>query len=301
MHTLIAVLAALAAGLAFATEGLLQQDAASSGPAGENVASMLVRLMKSKRWWAGGIAGASSYGFQALALSFGPLALVQPLVVSEVLFAVPVAAKRHGVRLGSRGWLAVTAVVIGLTMSIVAAQPGEGNPLAPLSHWSWALGGVVVIATAATLLARRSSGPARASLFALAGATVLGAQSALYKTSITLLERDKIKVFTHWQAYALIAASFLGLYLVQRAYKAGPLAASMPVMDAVLPLMSIALGLGLFHERVHTTVWALVSASVGIVLLIIGIIVLDTSRAVHRQQQLEHKHQQRQRAAGLER
>jgi hypothetical protein len=58
--------------------------------------------------------------------------------------------------------------------------------------------------------------------------------------------------------------------------------------------MSIALGLGLFHETVRTTVWALVGASVGIVLLIVGIIVLDTSGAVRRQQQLEHKHQQRQ-------
>jgi drug/metabolite transporter (DMT)-like permease len=293
MHTLIAVVAALAAGLAFAAEGLLQQGAASHGPAGESAVAMLARLAKSKRWWAGGVAGASSYGFQALALSFGPLALVQPLVVSEVLFAVPASAKRHGVPLGLRGWLAVIAVGIGLTVGIVAAQPGEGNPLAPLSRWSWALGAVVVIATGATLLARRSSGPARASLFALAGATVLGAQSALYKTSITLLERDKIKVLTHWQAYALIFASFLGLYLVQRAYKAGPLAASMPVMDAVLPLMSIALGLGLFHETVRTTGWALAGASVGIVLLVVGIIVLDTSGAVRRQQQLEHKHQQR--------
>src|SRR5205085_939039 len=81
---------------------------------------------------------------------------------------------------------------------------------------------------------------------------LMALQSALYKATITALERDKFGVFTHWQAYALIIASFLGLYLVQNAYQAGPLAASMPVMDAVLPTVAIALGIGLCGEPINT-------------------------------------------------
>lgn len=88
---------------------------------------------------------------------------------------------------------------------------------------------------------------------------------------------------------AAVIASFLGLYLVQNAYQAGPLAASMPVMDAVLPTVAIALGVGLFGEPINTSWWGLTGASAGLMLLIIGIVALDTSGAVRRQQQIERK------------
>lgn len=132
----------------------------------------------------------------------------------------------------------------------------------------------------ALLIGRQLTGPAKASLFALAGASLMALQSALYKATITALERDKLGVFTHWQAYALIVASFLGLYLVQNAYQAGPLAASMAVMDAVLPTVAIALGIGLFGEPINTSWWGLTGASAGLALLIGGVVALDTSGAV---------------------
>ena len=89
MHTLIAVLASVAAGVAMAAEGLLQQSAASSGPADEDSRTMLRRLVSSTQWWAGLGSAACAYGLQALALAFGPLSLVQPVIVSEMLFAIP--------------------------------------------------------------------------------------------------------------------------------------------------------------------------------------------------------------------
>lgn len=293
MSTLIAIVCALAAGLAFATEGVVQQGVASSGPADEDARAMMRRLVRNKLWWAGGFAALCSFGFQALAMAFGPLTLVQPLVASEVLFALPISARQHGVRLGAREWLASCVVVAGLGMGIACALPGQGDPFAPLSHWAFALGAVVVIVSVVVLVAHRVSGTVRASLYAFAAASVLSLQSALYKTSIELLARDRLGVFGHWQAYGLIVASFLGLYLVQRAYKAGPLAASMPVMDAVLPVGSIALGLGLFGETIRRGPLALTGALVGLGLLVAGIVLLDTSGAVRRQQRIEDQRQRR--------
>lgn len=292
MHLLIAIVCAIAAGLCFATEGVLQQGVASGGPAGEDSRTMIRRLVRDKLWWVGGIAALASFGFQALAMAFGPLALVQPLVATEVLFALPISAHRHGIRLGAREWLASCVVVAGLGVGIFSALPRQGNPLAPVTRWAFALGAVVVIVVVVVLLARRLSGTVRASLYAFAGASVLSLQSALYKTSIELLARERFGVFAHWQAYALVVASFLGLYLVQRAYKAGPLAASMPVMDAVLPVGSIALGLGLFGEHIRTGALPLAGALVGLGLLIAGIVLLDTSGAIRRQQQIEDRKQQ---------
>lgn len=291
MEVLIASGCALAAGLAFAIEGVVQQGVASRGPVGEKPWAMMRRVAGNKKWWAGGFAALCSFGLQALAMAFGPLALVQPLVGSEVLFALPISARKRGVRLGAREWSCALMVVAGLALALASAMPRQGHPLAAGYRWGFALGAGAVIVIAVVLLARRLSGTVRASLFAMAGATVLALQSALYKTSIELLARERFGVFGHWQAYALIVASFLGLYLVQRAYKAGPLAASMPVMDAVLPVGSIALGLGLFGETIRTEPLALTGALIGLAVLITGIVLLDTSDATRRQQKIEDKQQ----------
>ena len=291
---IISAVAAIAAGMALAATGVLQQRAASSRPDDEQFSlRMLARLARNKTWLMGIGAAVLSYGFQALALAFGPLALVQPLVVSELLFAVPVSAKLRGIRLGRREWTAMVTVVAGLGIGIAAAHPRKADPLVSIELWAYALGGIAVLVALALLIGRQLTGPAKASMFALAGASVMALQSALYKATISALERDKLGVFTHWQAYALIVASFLGLYLVQNAYQAGPLAASMPVMDAVLPTVAIALGIGLFGEPINTSWWGLTGASAGLVLLIVGIVALDTSGAVRRQHSVEEKEQER--------
>jgi hypothetical protein len=79
------------------------------------------------------------------------------------------------------------------------------------------------------------------------------------------------------------------LFLVQNAYQAGPLTASMPVMDAVLPMVSIGLGIGLFGEHVRTTLFGLAGAAAGIALLVTGIIMLDTSPVIRRHQREERE------------
>jgi multidrug transporter EmrE-like cation transporter len=212
-----------------------------------------------------------------------------------MLFAIPIAARRNGVRLGPREWASVAAVVAGLGIGIGLASPREGNPLAPtISEWAWALGAVGLITLAVVGLTLVISGTARASLFALAGATTLALQSALFDTSIRLLSKERFGVFTHWQAYALIVVSLLGLWLIQQAYKAGPLPASLPIIDAVLPIGAIALGMGLFDETINTRWWGLAGASVGLTLLIVGILSLDTSGAVRKQQKIEDQKQKEQ-------
>jgi hypothetical protein len=295
-NTLISAGAALVAGMCLATTGLLQQAAASKESADKQFSlRMMMDLVRDRMWLAGIGAAVASYAFQAVALATGPLSLVQPLVVSELLFAIPISARRHRARLGLREWAGLLTVTGGLAVGIIAADPHRGHPLKPFSSWIWALVTVLVIAVAGVLIGKAISGPATASLFALSGATVMGLQSALFAATIAELKHDIGHTFVTWQPYALTAASFIGLFLVQNAYQAGPLAASMPVMDAVLPIVSIGLGVGLFGEHVRTTVFGLTGATVGIVLLVAGIVMLDTSPVVRRQQRQES--QQRQLAA----
>lgn len=74
-----------------------------------------------------------------------------------------------------------------------------------------------------------------------------------------------------------MGASIGGLLLIQSAFQAGPLAASMPVMDAVEPAVAIAAGVTLFGESVRTGWPAGGVALAGLLLLFAGIVLLDTS------------------------
>jgi drug/metabolite transporter (DMT)-like permease len=284
---------AILAGLSIAAAGVLQQRAASRRPSGERLSPRLLhRLVTDKVWLAGiGLAGLS-YGFQAVALTFGPLALVQPLIVSELLFAVPVSVRLRKLRLRGRDWLTVGMIVAGLAVGIIAADPRKGHPLQPFTTWLPALVAVAVVSGVAVLLTRVLAGPPRASAFAFGGAVLMALQSALYDSTIALLRTDHWLLFAHWTPYALVVASVAGMFLIQNAFQAGPLAASTPVIDATLPLVAIVLGVWLFGERVRTTVLGLGGAALGVVLLIAGIALLDRSPVVRREQRIEEREQE---------
>ncbi|HEX5561478.1 MAG TPA: DMT family transporter [Nocardioidaceae bacterium] len=291
--TVISAVAAVLAGLFLATCGVLQQRAASKRSSSERMSLRLVRALVTDRTWLAGIASAgASYGFQAVALAFGPLVLVQPLVVSELLFAVPVSVRIRGLRLRSRDWGAVAAVVVGLAVGIVAADPQQGQPIQPITSWAPALVAVAVVVGLCLLVARVVEGPPMASAYAVAGACTMGLQSALYAATIALIKKEQLALFATWEPYALIIASLIGAFLIQNAFQSGPLAASTPVIDATLPLVAIGLGVGLFGEHIRTSLLGLAGATVGLLLVLGGIVGLDTSPVVRREQRLQEQEQE---------
>ncbi|MFC7469068.1 hypothetical protein ACFQVA_18345 [Actinomadura keratinilytica] len=77
--------------------------------------------------WLLGIAGVVGAAlFQALALVNGPLALVQPVFVLELPFALLIGVPLLHRRLPREGWWAVAAVVVGLVVVLgAAALPGR--------------------------------------------------------------------------------------------------------------------------------------------------------------------------------
>ena len=284
---------AILAGLSIAAGGVLQQRAASRRPSGERLSlKLLHRLVTDKVWLAGIGCAVLSYGFQAVALTFGPLALVQPLIVSELLFAVPVSVRLRKLRLRRRDWATVAMIVSGLALGIIASDPRRGDPLQPFTTWLPALIAVAVISGGAVLFTRTLKGPSRATAFAFGGAVLMAMQSALYDATIALLRKDHWLLFAHWEPYALVVASVVGMFLIQNAFQAGPLAASTPVIDATLPLVAIVLGVWLFDEHVRTTVFGLGGAALGVVLLIAGIVLLDRSPVVRKEQRIEEREQE---------
>lgn len=276
----IAVLAALAAGGGFATGGVLQQRAASTRPESEALSfRLLVELAREPLWLLGIGVALVSYVLEALALSFGPLVLVQPLIVSELAFALPISLRWRGMKMGPREWLGVAAIAMGLTIGLASAAPRAGRASAPVAEWMAALGVVGCLTVLVVAVGRRMSGSARSPLYAVAAGIVIGTQASLLKATITPFEHGVSQGLEGWELWATLATAVLGLLLVQSAYEAGPLATSMPALDAIEPAIAIVLGIVLFHEDVRTGL-ALVGAGAGVTALLLGIALLDTSPVI---------------------
>ncbi|MFF5159676.1 DMT family transporter [Streptomyces sp. NPDC000348] len=278
----VAVLASLAAGVCFAVAGVMQQWAAAARPDAEALtARLLGRLARDPLWLCGIGLAVVAYGFQSLALAFGPLSLVQPLIVAELVFAVPLSARLYRLRLGRREWSGTLAVAAGLALALLSARPHGGDPRAAgLLSWLLAVGAVAAVVGAALATARVLSGPWRASATALAAGAVMGTQSVLLAATVDRLRHGPLTALAAWQTYALVAASVGGLLLIQSAFQRGPLAASMTVLDATEPVVAVAMGTLLFDETLRTGWPASAVTVTGLVLVAAGITALDTSPVV---------------------
>jgi drug/metabolite transporter (DMT)-like permease len=277
----LSVVAAIAAGCTFAVGSVLQQSAAREAPTEDSLSFRLLIGLAHRRRWLIGIAGDFfSFGLQALALAFGPLALVQPLAVTGLLFAIPLAVWLRGRRLGLREWTGTVGVAGGLAAFLVGASPSDGVPQTTWVRWVLiliAVGGLMVLGVITGGLLR---GPARASAYGLSAGAAFGLLAALTKASTHLLSEGAGTFFTSWQPYAMAVVAILGAVVQQSAFQAGPLPASVPVMDAMEPAVAVCIGVFAFNESVDTSVGGLACQALGILLLLWGIVSLDRSPIV---------------------
>ncbi|MFH8775303.1 DMT family transporter [Streptomyces sp. NPDC017958] len=254
-----------------------QRKAASTSRRGG--VRLLAELVRRPAWLIGmtGVVGAAL--FQSLALVNGPLALVQPLFILELPFALLVAGTLMHRRLPRSGWWGVGGVVTGLAVLLTAAAPHGATSQAPLVRWIPALG-LCLGGMAAMVLPAGRGRPAvrRAALLAAASATGNALTAALLKSaSGTFADHGFLAFLRSWQTYGFAVTGAVAVLLLENALQAGPLAAAQPALTIGDAMVSLALGIALFGERIRTG-WWLVPEICGAVLIVTGVVVL--SRAV---------------------
>ena len=146
MSTLSVILALVGAVL-FAFGTVLQQKGTMEEPEGEALkAGFLLRLLRKPVWLLGVGIDALGYACQAAALGVGKLVVVQPLLVSSVVFALPIGARLTGQRIGRREIAGAVAVVVGLAAFTLVSNPEGGVDNA--SDRGWLIGAAVTLFSA---------------------------------------------------------------------------------------------------------------------------------------------------------
>ena len=90
-------------------------------------AGLAVRLVRSPRWLLGNVGDLVGFVLQLLALRHGPVTLVEPLLVTSLVFAFPVAALVRHQRVPWAEPAAAVVVTAGLALFLAVARPGPGT------------------------------------------------------------------------------------------------------------------------------------------------------------------------------
>ncbi|MEV6771448.1 DMT family transporter [Nocardia sp. NPDC051030] len=274
-HPVAAVLFAFVGAVMFAVGAVAQQRAAAEVPEGE---ALMAQLIRSPRWWAGLVGDGGGFAFQVVALSMGTVLVVQPILVTALVFALPLAAHYSGRRVTLVMWGQAAALSVALACFLIVGDPTEGVTDAPWQRWMGPLGLVLGVIAAATVAGVRVKAPALQALLLGTAAGLLFGVSAALTIHVTQLFGDGVgPVLGSWQTYALVVTGLSGLYLQQRAYQVGPLSASLPAFTVTEPLGAAFLGLTVLDERLRSGPigTAFVLASV----VVMGVAAVKLSRA----------------------
>ncbi|MHC1561848.1 DMT family transporter [Actinomycetospora sp. C-140] len=267
--TLLAGALAVLAALLFAIASVAQRGAAADVPDEEARGGRLIaRLVRSPRWWAGTVGDTGGFVVQAAALGLGALLLVQPLLVTTVLFALPLEARLTGRRIGRTEVVWAGVLVAALALFVVVGEPTAGADRAPLRTWTPSLVVLLALVAACVLLAGRRRGPRRAAMLAVATGLVYGLVAALTKSVVDALGDGVVELLTSWETWAVVAAIAGGTFLQQTAFGAGPLAASLPAVTVGEPVVAAVLGVVVLSEQVRAdgVEWALVAVLVALMI-----------------------------------
>jgi len=266
---------ALLAALSNAVNEATQHIASTAAPRRSSGWRLVVYLFRNPLWLFGWVALVAAFVFQALALHNGLLSIVQPVLATELVFMLLL--RRFWIHQSIRAltWVAAAVTCVGLTVFVVAGQPGGGQPTPAGKHWFTA--GLACCACSGILavVARWGSPSLRAALYGSASAVMWALVATFIKaTTDTLTQFGVGGMFTHWPVYALAAGSVAALFLMQAALHVGPLRASQPFIVIVDPVVSIALSVWLFNEHFTSDGAVLALAAAGFAVMCAGVVVL---------------------------
>jgi drug/metabolite transporter (DMT)-like permease len=277
----VAVLSLLAA-LIFGLGVALQQHEARTVAAADALSpTVLLRLAGRPLWVVGLAADIGGWLFQAAALAGGSLIVVQPLITTNLVFALALSAWFAGHSVRAWQWLAVIATLTGLCVFLGVANPTE-HSTARASGGDWAalaaaVGGLVVVMV---VLGRGSTGIPRGIYLGVAAGAAEAAMAVLSKAFADELEAGFWQTFKSWEPYVLVTVGILTLTVVQSSYQVGRPTVTLPVNTVAEPLVAASIGAALFGETVHISGWRTPVVVVSLSVMALGLVTLSRSSAL---------------------
>lgn len=269
MVFIVGIAAAVSLGLGW----VLQQRVAAHAALTELLSvRLLLHLMRKHVWWFGIAAMVCGQALGGLSLSLGSVALVEPLLSTNLVFAFVIAAylSRESTRPLEIGGALLVCAALGVFIGVGQPEPADGAApgVAVIS-----LAGLVVLGVASVLVAAARGRPlaTKSVLYATAAGLMYGLQDVATRATLMDVHRDGVSslILSPW-AYTVLGCALIGILLSQSAFRAGRLDYSLPPTAAAEPIAGIALGVTVLGDSLASSPGALTAEALCVVAMVLG-------------------------------
>jgi hypothetical protein len=318
LSTPIAVTTALVAALLFGISSVADQRSTKKVQTERALSPrILLDLLHQPLWLIAILTNVAGFALQVIALSQGSLAVVQPLLVFDLVFAVLIARSigwdAGTLPPGTKRWDPVLfggvgAATVGVAGFLAIGRPSAGHTdvgfdvLAPLAI------GLVVVVGGCLVVAMRSQN-LRPLALALACGVNYGVAAFAVKLVTSEFGGGPSHVFTNWPIYVLAVVGPAGFILNQDAFQQGKfLAPVQAIITTADPVISIGLGILWLGVVLRSSPAAIFGEVAALVLMTVGIVITashspqaaEERTGPRRRGSRRHAHESRAHASGAE-
>ncbi|MDO4909557.1 MAG: DMT family transporter [Corynebacterium sp.] len=242
----LAVLFAFASALTIAWGTVVRHRIAENLGAGKSMRAVIRRPL----WWAGTSTALIAYGLQAIALGFGSLLAVQPVLVLKLMLSLPMSARfaKRRISKAQLFWASLLTVSVGIMVIFGRPLPGQSHP--SLYRWIPAIVVGLALLSGLVYLANHQLRSEKAVLLGIVTGGTFGYVSLFSKATVDLFVRHGWQgLVLNWEPYVLVATAIIGTILQQYAFNAGSLKDSLPAMTVGEPIFAFVLGYLILGEK----------------------------------------------------
>jgi drug/metabolite transporter (DMT)-like permease len=278
---MVMIAAALAAAVLYGAGAAVEQRQAAAAPVSSAGRPRLLFLLARQPLWLLGIAvQIGGFAAHAVALRAGPLATVQMLVSAELIVAVVIVRIWSGRPLGRACWAAALTVVAAVAVFLELTSPGHGHAAGQPGYAAAAGLGAAVTGAGALAVAvagLRAAGRRRAVFLAVAAGLADSCSAVVTMAFSHVASHGLPALAASWTLYALAVSGAGNVLLTQTAYQAGRPMTTLPVIAAVTPVASAAVGIGLLGETPGTGLAGGVAAGLAVLIASLALAFLARS------------------------
>ena len=212
---------------------------------------LFTRLLRDRQWWLGSLVAAAGFALQAAALGLGSVLLVQALLVTSLLFALPMNARVSRRRVTRWEWLWAALLAIAVVVIVTVGNPTAGHSRASFETWTavaLVLGPALALCV---LVANVVKGPASAVLLGFVSGALWGVFAVLTKGVVDRLDDGLWALLRTPELYVWAVVAIAGTAYQQASFRAGSLTASLPTMTIAEPVVGSVLGVVVLGEAMH--------------------------------------------------
>jgi len=231
--------------------------------------ALLRHLVRQWRWLTGMAASLLGLALQALALRWGSLAVVQPLVVTGLIFSLLFRAALDRRRLPPRILIWAGCTAAGLAIFLAAAGSSTSSGKLDGTGAAVVLAGGAVAAVACWRHAARHSPAQEGLLLGAAAGINWGLTAGTLKA--TSAATSPVTLYTNWPLYVLVLLGISGFLANQRLYHRTPLTTSLPILNVTNPLVALGYGFLAFGERPSQQPALVALQVVGLLVVLLGV------------------------------